>query len=471
MSPLLDRPRRSPLDDNRWIAALLIVYCVLLASLMSQLPYWLDELLQIVGTRGSSFGKVLAWMPANVGGAPLPYLFQAFVVKTFGYSVFTARLPAAVFSVLSLAALVWLARELDLRRPAVALVILMVLPLQWRYALEARPNSQAMFFAVLATVFAVRCVREAGLTPALLYTLTLIAGVFSYSTLVLLPAAHLIWAFLCLEGRNRRQAMLRMGVAGLAAATLFAPWVIWAQSQWTAAIAGNQWHFLAHPRLALVILRELSGGGYAQSLILIAAVGLGLFARDLDRTAKVLLISLASVFLAGTLIIDAYLDYFYANRQLLPIFPFLALLAAAGLQELYRRRRTLGTVLAVALLAVSAAADARWFMRPRENWQAAARALRAQSGDACVLFVPLHSMPLYGFFEPDLPSRDCTKQGFPALQRSMIVALSPYILPAELTATLTKLRNEGRTLLQETNAGGTRILFYGPPGAAGSSGP
>jgi hypothetical protein len=106
-------------------------------------------------------------------------------------------------------------------------------------------------------------------------------------------------------------------------------------------------------------------------------------------------------------------------------------------------------------------------MRPRENWQAAAKELSAQSGAACVLFVPLHSMPLYGFFEPDLPLRDCAKQGFPAIQRSMIVALSPFSLPAEVTATLTKLRNEGRMLLRETNAGGIRILFYGPP----SSGP
>ena len=460
MQPLSDQPRR-------WIAGFVVAYALVVLALLSKLPLWLDEILQLLGTRGRSFAQIVEWLPGSAGAVPLPYLIQALALDLLGYSVFSARLPAALFSILSCAALVWLARELRLRWPAVAVVLLMALPLQWRYALEGRPYSQAMFFAVLATVFAVRCVREAGLTPALLYALTLIAGVFTYSTLVLLPAAHLIWAFLCLEGHPRRQALLRMGVAGLAAAALFAPWVIWAQSQWTAAIAGNQWHFLAHPRLALVILRELSGGGYAQSIPLIAAVGLGLFARDLDRTAKVLLISLASVFLAGTLIIDAYLDYFYANRQLLPIFPFLALLAAAGLQELYRRRRTLGTVLAVALLAVSAAADARWFLRPRENWQAAARALRAQSGDACVLFVPLHSMPLYGFFEPDLPSRDCTKQGFPALQRSMIVALSPYILPAELTATLTKLRNEGRTLLQETNAGGTRILFYGPP----SSGP
>ena len=466
MPPLSDQPRRSPLDDIRWIAGLLVIYGVVLASLMCRLPYWLDELLQILGTREGSFERILAWMPTNVGSAPLPYLLQAFVVQTLGYSVFTARLPAAMFSVLSLAALVWLARELDLRRPAVALVILMVLPLQWRYALEARPNSQAMFFAVLATVLAVRCVRDAGLAPALLYALTLIAGVFTYSTLVLLPAAHLIWAFLCLEGRPRRQALLRIGVAGLTAAALLAPWVFWARSQWAAAIADSQWHFLAHPRLALVIVRELSGGGYLQSIPLIATLGLGLFARSLDRTAKVLLIALASVFLAGTLIIDAYLDYFYANRQLLPIFPFLALLAAAGVQDLYRRHRTLGVALAVALLAVSVVADARWFLRPRENWQAASKALKATSADACLLIVPSGSMPLYAFFEPDLTSRDCAKQGFAALQRSIIVALSPYGPPAEVTTTLERLRNDGRTLLQETDAGGTRILFYGPPSFA-----
>jgi hypothetical protein len=145
------------------------------------------------------------------------------------------------------------------------------------------------------------------------------------------------------------------------------------------------------------------------------------------------------------------------------VLPALALLAAEGLRDLYSRRRVLGAILLAALLVTCAVGDLRWFSRPREDWQLAASSLKTVSQGPCVLFAPSDSVDIYAFFEPDLRSRDCTQQGFPALQRSLIVALSPYGPPAEMSAVLTKLRSEGRTLLQETTAGGTRILFYGPP--------
>jgi hypothetical protein len=83
------------------------------------------------------------------------------------------------------------------------------------------------------------------------------------------------------------------------------------------------------------------------------------------------------------------------------------------------------------------------------------------------LFVPSDSVILYAFFEPDLPSCDCSKQGFEADWRSVIVAFSPYAPPTEVTSDLTRLRGDGRKLLQETTAGGTRILYFGPRGTSG----
>jgi hypothetical protein len=466
MSSLSDQPRRSPLDDNRWIAGLVVAYALVVLALLSKLPLWLDEILQVIGTRGTSFAQIVDWLPESAGAVPLPYFIQALAMDLAGYSVFSARFPAALFSVASCAALVWLARELRLQWTAVAVVLLMALPLQWRYALEGRPYSQAMFFAILVTVLALRLARAPGLLRTALYGLALIAALYTLPLLMLFPAAHLAWVSLCVDKPQRRRVQLQIGIAGAAAVLLLAPWVIWANSRWAEEIAGNQGHFLLHPRLFLVLLHELPGGGYAASILLLVAAGAGLASRGIARSTKVLLALLVAVPLVGTLAIDAIFDYFFAVRQLIPVLPALALLAAEGLRDLYSRRRALGTILFAALLGTCAVADFRWFLRPREDWQLAASSLKTVFQSPCILFVPSDSVSIYAFFEPDLTSRDCSKQSPPALRRSVVVALSPYIPPAEATATLTKLRSDGRTLLQETTAGGTRILFYGPPSFA-----
>ena len=466
MQPRTDQPRRSPLDDNRWIAGLLVAYSLVLLSLLSKLPLWLDEILQVIGTRGRSFAQIVEWLPRNIGAVPLHYFIQALVLDLLGYSVFSARLSSALFSVFSCAALVWLARELRLRWPAVAVVLLMVLPLQWRYALEGRPYSLVMLLAILSTILALRLARKPDALRTALYGLTLVAGVYTLPLLVLLPLAHFLWASLCLGQPQRRQVQVRVGIAGAAAALLLAPWAIWASSRWVAEIAGDPGHFLLHPRLFLVILHELPGGGYTGSILLLAATGAGFASRGIARSTKVLLALLLAVPLVGTLAIDAAFDYIFAVRQLIPLLPALALLATEGLRDLCSRRRALGTILFAALLGTCVLSDFQWFSRPREDWQLAASSLKTVSQGPCILFASSDSVDFYAFFEPDLRSRDCTKQGFPAPQRNLIVALSPYGRPAEVTAALTKLRSEGRKLLQETIAGGTRILFYGPPNSA-----
>ena len=262
MQPLSEQPRR-------WIAGLVLAYACVVLALLSKLPLWLDEALQLLGTRGRNFAQIVEWLPGSAGAVPLPYLIQALALDLLGYSVFSARLPAALFSILSCAALAWLARELRLQWPAVAVVLLMVLPLQWRYALEGRPYSQAMFFAILASVLALRLARQPGPLRTALYGLALVAGMYTLPLLVLFPLAHFVWVSLCWEESQRRRVQVRIGIAGAAAVLLLAPWVIWANSRWAGAIAGNQGHFLLHPRLLLVLLHELPGGGYTASILLI----------------------------------------------------------------------------------------------------------------------------------------------------------------------------------------------------------
>ena len=197
-----------------------------------------------------------------------------------------------------------------------AVVLLMALPLQWRYALEGRPYSQAMFFAILGTILALRLARRPGPVQTALYGLALAAGMYTLPLLVLFPLAHFVWVSLCLGKPQRLRVQIQVAIAGAAAVLLLAPWVIWANTRWAGAIAGNQGHFLLHPRLFLVLLHELPGGGYVASLLLLAAAGAGLASRGIARSTKVLLALLVAVPLMGTLVIDAIFDYFFAVRQL-----------------------------------------------------------------------------------------------------------------------------------------------------------
>jgi hypothetical protein len=159
MQPLSYQPRRSPLDDNRWIAGLVVAYAAVVLACLSNLPLWLDKILQIIGTRGTSFAQILEWLPGSAGAVPLPYFIQALALDFLGYSVFSARFPAALFSILGCAAPAWRARELRLQWAAVAVVLPMALPLQWRYALKSRPYSRTMFFTILTTILALRLTR------------------------------------------------------------------------------------------------------------------------------------------------------------------------------------------------------------------------------------------------------------------------------------------------------------------------
>ena len=65
-----------------------------LAAVLGWPNLWLDEVLQLVGTLRTSFGQMLAWVATQPGGGPLGYLVQWAALAVFGFSSFTARLPA-----------------------------------------------------------------------------------------------------------------------------------------------------------------------------------------------------------------------------------------------------------------------------------------------------------------------------------------------------------------------------------------
>ena len=408
------------------LCGLLAAYAGVLAPLLSVLPLWVDEILQlIVSTRAPTLRALLVSAPLNVGAVPLGYLTQRVFTSVLGYSLFSARLPAAVFSVLSVAGAAWLARRLGLKRPVWAMALLAVLPLQLRYATEGRVYSQALCFSILSTL-AFLWMRDApGLRTSICYALSILAGLYTMPFSALVAVGHLI-----MEPR-------RVFVPFAAAGVLFLPWFLFARRTWAAASAGNGYAFHADLKMPLLVLREISGGGYIGSILLLALAAYG-FLR-MERKQAQLLALIVAVPIAGAFALDFAFGYFFAIRQAIFVLPALALLASAG-----------RPVLIVPLLAASLVSDVRMFLRPRDDWALAARTLRATG--SCIVTVPPTSLGLYTFFEP---LRACSGN-----EPSAVLAVTPGAASADEQQAAIELDRRGLAPRGSQSAGGTRIATY-----------
>lgn len=112
---------------------------------------WLDEILMLHDFARRPVAEIVASYP-NDNNHPLYSILAAVSVRAFGESPAALRLPAALFGVLSIAALYVLARRLGSRR--VALVSSAVLALAGSHVFfsqNARGYTGLLFFALLAT--------------------------------------------------------------------------------------------------------------------------------------------------------------------------------------------------------------------------------------------------------------------------------------------------------------------------------
>src|SRR5579872_4461464 len=118
------------------------VYSGILLSLTWVRPLWLDEILELLITRENSLAARMQMIRETPGAVPLGYEVQHLVTRILGRSTFSARVPSEVFSILSLIAMLWLAREIGTRGRLLVAAVWALLPILLRYAEEGRPYSQ-----------------------------------------------------------------------------------------------------------------------------------------------------------------------------------------------------------------------------------------------------------------------------------------------------------------------------------------
>ncbi len=445
------------------------IFAISVIALLGALPLWLDEILQLLETRDTSTAEMIARLPRNSGAAPLGYLVQHASLRITGYGVPRARLPAAIFGILSVFAVALLARELGSRHAWLAATLFAAFPETLRYATESRVYSQALFFSILATWFYLRLAKQATGKPASMrpswtwsasFGLALIAAIYTQPYTIFVGVALATWSVLC---RDRKTAV-HGGVALAAVCAVFLPWFLWARSAWSSGIAQQGFHFSLSPKTLLMIFREAAGAGYWGSGLLLILWGFAMLPRHHATRGRTLLVLLIATPVLGALAADASAGYFIAVRQFIWILPAAAILAATPLDSATSRNRPVFgrpflMLVTAALLAICVRQNVVSFRAPHENWQAAADAivLRAQQG-ACVEIAPPDSVRLYEFFRPEIARADCTAGHRDA--DHLVLAITPVTTPEQRDAAIARLKSSGYAQESESAAGFSTIFVF-----------
>ena len=423
----------------------LAAYACVLVGLLPVLSLWLDEIMDLMVVRSAGMRELLAGVAVNSGNAPLNYIIQFWTVHVLGYSAFVGRLPEAIFSLVSCVGIYELARRLRLRWPLLAVAVFALFPLQFRYALEARPYSLALALSIWSTVAFFHLLDQPRSLPrAALYALSVAVGIYVLPFTLFVALAHFAWL--------RREMFLPVGLAIAIAGLAFVPWYSRAAGNWRADPVVARAHETVTWRVVPMILHELTGAGYVGTALVIVGVAAA-FALGFAGRWFWLLYLLVPV--VAALIADAVFGYFPAIRQIIFVLAPLALLFAVGVEDLFARWPKAALALAAAVLIAGVVGNINFFRRPREDWRAAAAIVATE---ACVIYAPADSGPYYSFFIPELARHECAGNA-----PRVALVISPYALNNDFAGRQRQLTNAGYVKRAEFNPATPRVEIYVRP--------
>ncbi len=447
---------------------LLTIYGALLVWLAGLLPLWLDEVLMLVGAAKPTVHELLMWVGFNPGSAPLGSLMERPFIEALGLTRLAARLPSAVFSIFSAVALIGFARDLKLfanasHRYTLLLMVYLMLPMQLRYAVEARSYAEALFFTIAGLWCLWRLLEghETRERPrwglAVTYALLVAAGLYTQPFTAFIQ----VGALGALALSSKRRAVLVAAIALAVGGVLFAPWYLHVREAWRQEIVGSGYTVTALPRSLLVFIREIAGGGYWQSIPLLVAAGLGW--RELQPRVRRFLVGGILAGAGGAMAADAASGYFFATRHALFVIPALVVLASVGFAG--ARYRRVSVALAAIFVVASLVRNGGYFRSGTEDWPGAARALLAEArGGACVVVPQPEPEDLYAVFEPELRGHFCNATSASSASGLVGIVATRYSIPARLQQTAAILTARGFHAEGETALpGGVKLLFYRAP--------
>jgi hypothetical protein len=431
------------------------VYVVVMPTLLSRLSLWLDEIIQLVGTRDLPLPNLMNYVASNSGGVPLGYILQSLLIHQAGYSPFIARFPSYLFAVLSCIGLIVVDRLAGVGRPALSVLLFATLPLHVRYALEARPYEQALCVTVWMTAVFLALVKKPSPPRATAYSALVLTGLYTHPFSAFVAVSHLFWVLLVPGRSERRRVAVTAGVALFIAFVGFLPWLLYAHSGWVSALPPVQVGSGLSARTPLMIVRELTGAGYAGSLLFIGVAAAAIRNKRLPPSTRLFLffITIGPILLAC--IADATAGYFFAIRQIIFALPGLILLSALGIDALLQESRSRAACILVgSMMLANSAGIIGWFTRPRENWSQVANILvQHDTNEACSVFLPAEAGTYLAFFQPRVLSRVCAPDLPEGITQVIVVVIGSA--QADVGRVHTRLRASG---LQNVT-----VLQDGPP--------
>jgi hypothetical protein len=367
-----------PILDSRQTAiglALIIAAAAMLRFYgLAYRDLWFDEL---GAARLAATGNLWA---DDGGNPPLFFGLLRFWSWMVGTSISALRLLSAIAGVTSVAAVFWVAAELQL--PASVrywgAVLLTVSPLHLYYSQETRPYAWLILLVLVALGSFLRAIRTNDWRWWLVHAASVAAGLYTHNMMV--PVAGAFWvAALVLQLQSRQWRMLVL--ASVAVGAAYVPWTVrvWQQAAgdshaWIADLIRG----LSGGKLVLATVEAFSPGGFLPGYVefpdwpgtapwafLIYSV-LGFFAamagtRAVTRpgmsqvpatSAGVLVIFTA----APILFLLAYTWWikplYVIGRYDVPALPTYLLLMAIGLHALTARLRAVSRVAALVLSCV-----------------------------------------------------------------------------------------------------------------------
>jgi uncharacterized membrane protein len=404
------------------------------------LPLWLDEILQLLGTRDLGISALLNYVAENAGGVPLGYLTQAATIHLVGYSVFAARLPSIVFGVLSYFGFGVFVLQAKLLWPSIGLLLFALLPLQIRYASEARPYEQALCLTTWCSVLFLEIVARPRAWKSVAYVLFVICAVYTQPFGLFVVVAHLSWSVLTWKSERMPQfgqPISNAGIAAIAGGLAFLPWFFFARNHWHQAISSAGTGTGMNLKTPLLIFREITGAGFPGAVLISILVFIGLTATGRSRNERLFWGLALTTPMLLTVSADAAFGYFFAIRQLIFVLPALAMLAAFGLDAYMAKHEKAAVTVVTALFLTFLYSNFRFLTRPREDWQQASKMVETEvRTGACYDPLPESSGSLFEFFYPSLARHRCATT---AQEHETVVATSPYANLNEIEQRRTEL--------------------------------
>lgn len=421
------------------LRSLLAAYAVILLIAIFSTPLWLSEILQLAASAPASLKTLIAWILVMPGAAPLTFFTQFPFVRMLGHSPIVVRLPSLIFALASCFVFSKLARRIPIQQPLLATCLFVLVPIHYRFATQAIPEEQALFFLLLATLYFVRLVESAAIADAILYagflTLCLYTEPFSY-----LPAAGYLLGLLVFVNRKEVRRAIWIALPATAVPVLlFLPFTFWAH-----IFAAKAWlyegeHFPFGPAIYLDALRELSAPGWAgyfvSPLLLAGALVGGWRAIKLPelmilkRVRLICMLGGVVSTIALALIIDSASNAFFSADQIFWALPGMIILTAATLDWLSSTKKLplIASAFAALLSVACVIGDVEDFtMRPYDVAKAVGLVGPQLTGNSCVVFVSESlSKSIFLVFDPGLGAHEC-KDFF---HKRVVLASHPFVRP------------------------------------------